>query len=45
MVDVCPAVEGIPNTAKLSEWSKEGSLELIEIVMKSIAAFDEIRSL
>jgi hypothetical protein len=43
MVDVGPAIEGVPNAAKLSKWSKDRSLEFIEIVMERVATFDEIR--
>lgn len=41
-VDVHPLVEGVPNAAELSDWPKDGSLELVKIMVESVTALDEV---
>jgi hypothetical protein len=42
MIDVCSLVEGVPNAAELSDWPKDGSLELVKIMVESVTALDEV---
>jgi hypothetical protein len=44
LINLFPWIETTPNAAELSEWSKVGALQFVEIMMKLVTAFDEIGS-
>jgi hypothetical protein len=44
LIDIGTLVQRVPDTSQLSKWTKERPLQLIEVVVEHVAAFDELRS-
>jgi hypothetical protein len=44
LVNFGTLVQGVPDTAQLRKWTKERSLQLIDIMVELVAAFDKLRS-